>query len=70
MHIHRFFTDVFFKHFYVSSFQIKERVEASLHGHHDVAWFNVEAVHHRQKRSLTFNDPALIKQWHFVSMAN
>ncbi|XP_070203625.1 uncharacterized protein [Littorina saxatilis] len=46
---------------------IKERVEASLHGHHDVAWFNMEAVHHRQKRSLTFNDPALIKQWHFVN---
>ncbi|XP_076457418.1 proprotein convertase subtilisin/kexin type 7-like [Babylonia areolata] len=47
--------------------EVRSGAEAALHQHHDVAWFTMETVHRRQKRSMVFNDPAFRNQWHLVN---
>jgi hypothetical protein len=53
-------------------------MEDAFHHHHDIAWFAMETVHRRQKRSLdtraadqqhnvAFNDPRFPDQWHLVN---
>lgn len=47
--------------------EVKAQMETALENHHDVAWFNIETVHRRQKRAISFNDPAYPQQWHLVN---
>ncbi|KAK7481736.1 hypothetical protein BaRGS_00026984 [Batillaria attramentaria] len=47
--------------------ELKAQIEAGLEQHSDVAWFSMETVHQRQKRAVTFNDPAFNHQWHLVN---